>query len=417
MRVRTCNRADNARPVAVVPWRGRRHRYHPVHRSVWAKQTSRSMPPARIRLDDRVGPLGNGDRSRPFEHRCAHDATPPAPQVPIPLQRTRAGPGEGDRVDGGYCQGLPPRETAPTVEGVDSSTDIRDFLTSRRARITPDQAGLPAYGAKRRVAGLRREEAAMLAGISVEYYTRLERGNASGVSDDVLERIARALQLDEAERAHLFDLARAASRARPARHRPSQERVRPAVRRILDVMTEVPAYLRNDRLDILAANPLGRALYSPVFADPAGTTSMARFIFLSPRPPTSSATGSTSPTTPSPSSAPPPRGTPTTGGCPISSASCPPAATSSASGGRLTTSSSTAPEPRPCTTPPSATSPWPTKRSTCPATTASASSCTPPNQDHHHSKHSTCWPSGPRRPPNSMALKTSRRGRQSPDSR
>lgn len=108
------------------------------------------------------------------------------------------------------------------MEGVDSSTDIRDFLTSRRARITPDQAGLPAYGAKRRVAGLRREEAAMLAGISVEYYTRLERGNASGVSDDVLERIARALQLDEAERAHLFDLARAASRARPARHRPSR---------------------------------------------------------------------------------------------------------------------------------------------------------------------------------------------------
>jgi transcriptional regulator with XRE-family HTH domain len=169
------------------------------------------------------------------------------------------------------------------VEGVDSSTDIREFLTSRRARITPDQAGLPAYGARRRVAGLRREEAAMLAGISVEYYTRLDRGNASGVSEDVLEGIARALQLDEAERAHLFDLFRTASRARTARGRPSQERVRPAVRRILDAMAEVPAYVRNDRLDILTANPLGLALYSPVFADLGGTANMARFIFLNPQ--------------------------------------------------------------------------------------------------------------------------------------
>ena len=167
---------------------------------------------------------------------------------------------------------------------MDTRNDIREFLISRRAKITPDHAGLPAYGVKRRVAGLRREEVAMLAGISVEYYTRLERGNASGVSEDVLEGIARALQLDEAERAHLFDLVRSANRGtRPARARPSQERVRPTVQRILDAMVGVPAYVRNGRLDILAANPLGYALYSPVFAESTGTANMARFIFLSHR--------------------------------------------------------------------------------------------------------------------------------------
>jgi transcriptional regulator with XRE-family HTH domain len=142
---------------------------------------------------------------------------------------------------------------------VDTRNDIREFLISRRSKITPDQAGLPAYGRKRRVAGLRREEVAMLAGISVEYYTRLERGNASGVSEDVLEGITRALQLDEAEHAHLLDLVRTASTTRPARRRPTQERVRPSVQRILDAMTEVPAYVRNGRLDILSANRLGYA--------------------------------------------------------------------------------------------------------------------------------------------------------------
>jgi transcriptional regulator with XRE-family HTH domain len=165
---------------------------------------------------------------------------------------------------------------------VDARNDIREFLISRRAKITPDEAGLPAYGRNRRVKGLRREEAAMLAGISVEYYTRLERGNANGVSEDVLEGIARALQLDEAERAHLFDLVRAANTTRPARRRLTQERVRPTVQRILEAMTQVPAYLRNGRLDILSANRLGCALYSPVFTDPSGTPNMARFIFLNP---------------------------------------------------------------------------------------------------------------------------------------
>ena len=97
---------------------------------------------------------------------------------------------------------------------MDSRNEIRDFLISRRARITPEQAGLPAYGGNRRVSGLRREEVAMLAGVSVDYYIRMERGNARGVSDSVLENLARALHLDEAERAHLYDLVRAAARAR-----------------------------------------------------------------------------------------------------------------------------------------------------------------------------------------------------------
>ena len=161
--------------------------------------------------------------------------------------------------------------------------DIREFLTSRRAKVTPEQAGLPVYGHNRRVTGLRREEVAMLAGVSVEYYTRLERGNAGGVSDDVLEGVVRALQLDEAERAHLFHLARAANSAQPTRRRPSQERVRPTVQRILDSIT-APAYVRNGRLDLLAANTLGYALYSPVFTDTTAVVpNTARFIFLNPQ--------------------------------------------------------------------------------------------------------------------------------------
>jgi transcriptional regulator with XRE-family HTH domain len=155
-------------------------------------------------------------------------------------------------------------------------------LTSRRAKITPEEANLPTYGLnKRRVKGLRREEVAMLAGISVEYYTRLERGNATGVSDDVLEGIVRALRLDEAERSHLFDLVRAAnlSSAGHSRRRPSQERIRPTVQRIVDSIS-APAYVRIRRLDLLAANTLGFALYAPVFEDTTGVPNMARFIFL-----------------------------------------------------------------------------------------------------------------------------------------
>lgn len=143
-----------------------------------------------------------------------------------------------------------------SVNGVDNRTDIREFLATRRAKITPEQAGMPLYGAgKRRVPGLRREEVAMLAGVSTDYYTRLEKGNISGVSDEVvLGAVARALELDDAERAHLFDLARAAKPSRASRRR-SRAQVRPSVQRILDSMASTPAFVRNSRLDLLAINP------------------------------------------------------------------------------------------------------------------------------------------------------------------
>jgi transcriptional regulator with XRE-family HTH domain len=168
---------------------------------------------------------------------------------------------------------------------VDNRADLREFLASRRARITPQQAGLPTYGGHRRVPGLRREEVALLAGVSVEYYIRLERGNAHGVSESVLEALARALQLDEAERAHLFDLARASSATSRPRRRPAQQRVRPGVQQLLDAMTDVPAFVQNGRLDVLAANPLGRALYSDLFdgVDTGPPPNHARYTFLDPR--------------------------------------------------------------------------------------------------------------------------------------
>jgi transcriptional regulator with XRE-family HTH domain len=165
---------------------------------------------------------------------------------------------------------------------VDTRREIREFLTSRRAKITPDQAGLRVYGDNRRVPGLRREEVALLGGVSVDYYTRLERGNLKGVSESVLEALARALQLDEAERSHLFDLARAAQTTTTPRRRAKRQRVRPGVQRILDAMSGAPAFVRNGRLDILAANQLGYALYS-LYASPGQPANTARFAFLDPR--------------------------------------------------------------------------------------------------------------------------------------
>jgi transcriptional regulator with XRE-family HTH domain len=167
--------------------------------------------------------------------------------------------------------------------GVDTKHEIREFVTSRRARITPEQAGLSAYGS-RRVPGLRREEVAVLAGVSIQYYTRLERGDMNGVSESVLAALARALQLDDAERAHLFDLARAAhpTPARP-RRREAKQRVRPEIQWTLDAITGAAAFVSNERLDILAANQLGRALYSELYAARARPVNTARFVFLDPR--------------------------------------------------------------------------------------------------------------------------------------
>jgi transcriptional regulator with XRE-family HTH domain len=167
---------------------------------------------------------------------------------------------------------------------MDHKTEVREFLRTRRAKVTPEQSGLPAYGGNRRVPGLRREEVAMLAGMSVDYYTRLERGSLGGVSESVLESLASALQLDEAERGHLFDLARTANaspRTRP--RRTPAPKVRPVVQRILDSMDGVPAFVRNGRFDVLAANRLGEALYSEMFADPVRPVNSARFAFLNPR--------------------------------------------------------------------------------------------------------------------------------------
>jgi transcriptional regulator with XRE-family HTH domain len=160
--------------------------------------------------------------------------------------------------------------------------EIREFLTSRRARITPEQAGLRHYGGRRRVSGLRREEVAMIAGISAEYYTQLERGNVSGVSEDVLDAIARTLQLDDVERAHLFHLVRAAKQL-PVKADKTNLHVRPGVQRVLDSMTDAVAFVRNSRQDVLSANRLGYALYADLFADPQRPANLARFVFLDPR--------------------------------------------------------------------------------------------------------------------------------------
>jgi transcriptional regulator with XRE-family HTH domain len=167
---------------------------------------------------------------------------------------------------------------------MDSRGEIREFLTTRRARITPEQAGLRTYGTgPRRVAGLRREEVALLAGVSVDYYTRLERGNAAGVSDTVLEALAKALQLNDTERRHLFDLVRASQPAGTRRRRRARPQIRPAVQQMLDAMTTVPAFVRNGRLDIVGANTLGRALYSQHFDSHAQPPNTARFVFLDDR--------------------------------------------------------------------------------------------------------------------------------------
>ena len=167
---------------------------------------------------------------------------------------------------------------------MDLRTEIRKFLSSRRARITPEQAGLPAYGGNRRVKGLRREEVALLAGVSVDYYVRMERGSLASASDGVLEALASALQLDEAERDHLFHLARqSGAPSVPRRHKPAVT-VRSTLQQVLDAISDVPAWISNGRYDVLAMNQLARALYSPVLADPRRPANTARFVYLHPEP-------------------------------------------------------------------------------------------------------------------------------------
>ncbi len=164
---------------------------------------------------------------------------------------------------------------------MDVRKDAAEFLRSRRSRLSPEDAGLTSWGGNRRVKGLRREEVALLAGVSVEYYVRLERGNLGGASQAVLDAVANALQLDEAERAHLHDLARTSS-TRAGIGRQTRPTVRPQVQWLLDSMSDTAAYVRNARIDILATNALGRALYAPLFEMP-GKPNVARFVFLDPR--------------------------------------------------------------------------------------------------------------------------------------
>jgi transcriptional regulator with XRE-family HTH domain len=167
---------------------------------------------------------------------------------------------------------------------VSTESDIREFLATRRAKITPQRAGLPAYGGTRRVPGLRREEVALLAGVSIDYYVRLERGNLAGASEEVLDAIAAALQLDDAERAHLYDLARAVAHRSSRRTKRTRGPIPDSVLRVLDSMTDSPAFIRNGRLDILAVNRLGRALYSPLYTGSAKEpVNIARFQILDPR--------------------------------------------------------------------------------------------------------------------------------------
>jgi transcriptional regulator with XRE-family HTH domain len=167
-----------------------------------------------------------------------------------------------------------------TVEIMSSKDEVREFLVSRRANVTPEQAGIPAFGEDRRVPGLRREEVAMLAGVSLDYYTRLERGNIRGASESVLNAIASALRLNDVEREYLFDLARTAPPGVRSRKPPARA-VRTSVQRVLDNMA-VPAIVSNANQDLVAANLMGRALYAPHF-DTEGTPNIARFVFLDPR--------------------------------------------------------------------------------------------------------------------------------------
>ena len=168
---------------------------------------------------------------------------------------------------------------------MDNRAEVREFLMSRRAKLTPEAAGLPA-GPNRRVSGLRRTEVAVLADVSVEYYSKLERGAIAGASAAVLDAIADALQLDDTERAHLFDLARAAdgipASGRSRRRTTRQALARPSLDWTLEAITGGIAFVRNQYQDLLAMNALGRAFYSPLIGDGGRTPNLARFQFLDP---------------------------------------------------------------------------------------------------------------------------------------
>lgn len=181
-----------------------------------------------------------------------------------------------------HVMAVPPTSDlfARTLDRVSNNSEVSDFLKSRRARITPEMAGLPVYGGLRRVPGLRREELAAVSGMSIDYYNRLERGNLTGVSDSILESLARALKLDDAERTYLFDLARASNIKRPRQRRRGPQKLSSSIQHLLDGMTGIPAFVQNGRLDVLGMNDLARALYHPNGGEAAPPQNFARFVFL-----------------------------------------------------------------------------------------------------------------------------------------
>lgn len=168
---------------------------------------------------------------------------------------------------------------------MDNKAEVREFLMTRRARLSPADVGLP-VGANRRVAGLRRAEVAMLADVSVEYYAKLERGDIAGASAGVLDSLARALRLDETERMHLLDLARSAdgipTSGRPRRRATAHHPARAGLQRTLDAITGGPAFVRDRHQNLVATNALGAAFYSPVIGTSGRVPNLARFQFLDP---------------------------------------------------------------------------------------------------------------------------------------
>ncbi|OBC10880.1 transcriptional regulator [Mycobacterium sp. 852013-50091_SCH5140682] len=168
---------------------------------------------------------------------------------------------------------------------MNNKAEVREFLTSRRAKLSPADVGLPDVG-QRRVPGLRRGEVAALAGVSIEYYAKLERGGIAGASSSVLEAIAQALRLDDTERAHLFDLARAAdgipTSGRSRRRASKPGACRPSLQWALEAITDGVAFVRNQQQDLVATNALGRIFYSPLIGDGGRVPNLARFQFLDP---------------------------------------------------------------------------------------------------------------------------------------
>lgn len=163
-----------------------------------------------------------------------------------------------------------------------NKTEVREFLTACRAKVSTAQAGINHYSGERRVPGLRREEVAQLAGVSTTYYTRIERGDLSGVSVSVLNSLVRALNLDEAERIHLFDLARSSEGLR-SQNISKQVKISPNIAQLIDQMADIPAIAFNDHFDVIASNKLGRSLFPDLFPEHGRPLNQVRYLFLDPR--------------------------------------------------------------------------------------------------------------------------------------